>query len=308
MTEASPSAVDPSTPPGAVAQPRLVMVTGMSGAGRSLALRTFEDLGFEAVDNLPLSLLAPLVRGDAAPQRSLAIGIDTRTRGFSIDVLLAERDLLRRAGPWAVTLLFLTSDDEVLLRRYTETRRRHPLAADRPVADGIAVERRLLEPLKAAADVVLDTTMSTPADLRRQLSQRVLGGQAADLAISVVSFAFRNGLPREADLVFDVRFLNNPHYDPVLRPRDGRDPEVAAYVAADPDFAAFWDHLTGLLAPLLPRYRAEGKSYLTIAVGCTGGRHRSVFLGERLHAWLAERGLQAALTHRDVDRPAVSHG
>ncbi len=292
--------------PPALSAPRLVLVTGMSGAGRSLALRMLEDLGFEAVDNLPMALLTPLARGDVATEGALAIGVDTRTRGFSVETLVAERDQLRALGQWRVTLLFLTCDDDVLLRRYTETRRRHPLAVDRPVADGIQIERALLGPLQAAADIVLDTSMTTPADLRQRLIERVIGDEVDRVAITIVSFAFRNGLPREADLVFDVRFLANPHYDPQLRPSDGRDPRVGAYVAADLGFSEFWQHVTALLATTLPRYQKEGKSYLTIAVGCSGGKHRSVYVAERLNQWLAEAGWKAGIAHRDVDRPGIA--
>lgn len=295
----------------------VVLVTGMSGAGRSLALKFFEDLGYEAVDNLPISMLRMLVRTSAtdpsagsrpagshglALQRPLALGIDTRTRGFSVGHLLAETAALKARDDCESYLLFLDCDDDVLIRRFKETRRRHPLAADRPVSDGIQIERQLLAPLRAAADLVIDTASLLPAELRTLLDGRFGRDRSPGLTVTVISFSFKLGLPREADLVFDVRFLKNPHYDPALRPFDGRDARVAAYVESDPDFELFWDNLIRLLDPLLPRFLAEGKNYLTLAIGCTGGKHRSVFLTERLAAWLRGRGFNAGISHRDVHR------
>jgi UPF0042 nucleotide-binding protein len=277
---------------------RIVIVTGMAGAGRLSCLKALEDLGFEAVDNLPLELMARLLPGEPATH-DLAIGVDTRTRAFAPEALL---DLLgkgegERPG---VTLLFLDCDDEILQRRFTETRRRHPLATDRPVSDGIARERRLLVPLKAAADLVIDTSLLTVADLRRLLAERFAPPAGSAPALSIVSFAYRNGLPREADLVFDVRFLKNPHYVETLKPRTGQDAEVQAFVRTDPDLGPFLDRLETLLVPLLPRYTAEGKSYLTIAVGCTGGRHRSVLVAEELAARLRAQGSAVRVVHREL--------
>ena len=291
----------------------VVLVTGMAGAGRSLALKFFEDLGYEAVDNLPISMLRMLIRTSVAERgqrgvrglplsRPLALGIDTRTRGFSVEHLLAETDALRARDDCESSLVFLDCDDDVLIRRFKETRRRHPLAADRPVSDGIAVERTMLAPLREAADLVLDTSSLLPAELRTVLDGRFGRDRSPGLTVTVISFSFKLGLPREADLVFDVRFLKNPHYDPELKPFDGRDPRVQAYVESDPDFERFWNNLVRLLEPLLPRFLAEGKSYLTLAVGCTGGKHRSVFLAERLAEWLKGRGFNAGISHRDVHR------
>jgi UPF0042 nucleotide-binding protein len=294
----------------------VVLVTGMAGAGRSLALKFFEDLGYEAVDNLPISMLRMLIRTSVTDRaagrrkaasgppinRSLALGIDTRTRGFSVEHLLAEAAALKARGDCESCLLFLDCDDDVLVRRFEETRRRHPLAADRPVSDGIQVERAMLAPLREAADLAIDTSSLLPAELRTLLDGRFGRDRSPGLTVTVISFSYKLGVPREADLVFDVRFLKNPHYDPALRPFDGRDPGVAAYVESDVDFERFWTNLTRLLEPLLPRFLAEGKSYLTLAVGCTGGRHRSVFLAERLAAWLKGRGFNAGISHRDVHR------
>ena len=280
---------------------RTVIVTGMAGAGRSSALKILEDLGFEAVDNLPLPLLPRLLQGEEEAQ-DLALGIDTRSRRFAPDLLLA-RIAARAAEGEAPVLLFLDADDETLLRRFTETRRRHPLAHDRPVADGIARERRLLAPLRAAADLVVDTSRLALPELRRLLESRFGVGHGPGLVITVMSFAYRNGLPREADLVFDVRFLRNPHYEEALRPLTGRDPEVGGFIAADEAFAPFETGLLGLLRQLLPRYRREGKSYLTIALGCTGGRHRSVFVAERVARRLQGDGWRVNLLHRELPAP-----
>jgi RNase adapter protein RapZ len=292
-----PTPSRPSDPPG-----RIVLVTGLSGAGMSVALKALEDLGYEAVDNLRLSLVPALLRQADPRRRPLALVIDSRTRDFSAQAFLDELDDLRARDDLDVRLVFLDCGDEVLQRRFTETRRRHPLAVDRTVPDGIARERTLLFPLKDLADVTIDTTQLSIHDLRRILSGHFQRDAQATLQVFVTSFSFRLGLPREADLVFDVRFLTNPHYDPALRPLTGLDPAVAARVAGDPDFPAFFTHLTDMLRPLLPRFTQEGKSYLTIAVGCTGGKHRSVFVAEQLAAWLTELGVRVNLSHRDLNR------
>lgn len=302
MIDRSPSeSGSKSAPPSAGGGNRVVIVTGMSGAGKTLALKALEDLGWEAVDNLPLSLVGSLVRpGDGVP-RPLAIGVDIRTRDFGVEPLLAAIDRLMAERGLDVRLLFLDCDDDVLCRRFTETRRRHPLAADRPLLDGIRHERGLVSPLRARADVMIDTTNQPPAEFKRVLTSRFGLDGDRSLVVFVTSFAYRNGLPREADLVLDARFLANPHYVPDLRPLTGRDPAVAAYVAADPAFGNFMDSVTRLLEPLLPRFADEGKSYLTIAFGCTGGRHRSVAVAEHLAGWLRDRGGRVELRHRELD-------
>ncbi|MGE3905896.1 MAG: RNase adapter RapZ [Reyranellaceae bacterium] len=288
---------------------RVVLITGLSGAGRATALKALEDQGFEAVDNMPLSLLADLLRPQPQARIShLALGLDVRTRDFASDTFLAELARLRGRDDIAAELVFLDCDSEVLLRRFTETRRRHPLAVDRPVVDGIVEERRMLAPLQDAADQVIDTSQLGPHDLKRLLSGRFAGDGAPGLRLVVVSFSYRRGLPREADLVFDARFLANPHYVPALKPLSGRDRAVAEYVEADPDFAAFLNGIKSLVGPLLPRYEKEGKSYLTVAVGCTGGRHRSVFVAETLAQWLARLGKSVTLAHRDLGADAASDG
>lgn len=290
-------------------QPRdVVVITGMSGAGKSTALKAFEDLGYEAVDNVPLFLLRHMVGEEATAwteyqnaRRPMAIGVDIRTRDFDVrGIRRLLRDVERISGI-RPRILFLECDDEALQRRYTETRRRHPLAVDRPLLDGIALERQVLAPLKLSADDVIDTTDLPAGSLKTMLTSRYAQARAG-LHVFVTSFSFRHGLPREADLVFDVRFLRNPHYVPALKDLTGQDAAVQAYIAEDPDFAAFEAHLKALVAPLLPRYVTEGKSYLTIAVGCTGGRHRSVYLAERLADWLGRAGYGISLRHRELQR------
>ena len=284
---------------------RVILVTGMSGAGRTTALKSLEDIGYEAVDNLPLSLLASIARPgpddlEGGPDRPLAIGVDIRTRDFGVDPVLDELDRLAGDAGYDVRTVFVDCDDDVLLRRYAETRRRHPLDSEKAVPDMIQLERRLLERLRARADVVIDTTDRSPWDLKQVLGQHFAPEAGPGLSLFVTSFAFRQGVPRESDLVFDVRFLKNPHYDPELRAQTGEDPAVQAAIMDDTDFQAFFDSLTGMLEILLPRYRQEGKSYLTIAIGCTGGRHRSVFAARRLNDWLTERDWRVRLHHRDI--------
>ncbi len=278
-----------------------VIVTGLSGAGKASVLNLLEDLGFETVDNPPLSILESLVEDGAMP---LAAGIDTRTRGFDAEQVKRAIHTLRHRPGVSLTLVFVTAEEPVLLRRYTETRRRHPLAPGGAlgtrVADGIAREKAILEPLLDEADLVVDTSDLPLPSLRRLVEERFRPENAPGMAVLLQSFGFPKGLPREADLVFDVRFLRNPHYVPELKPLTGKDSGVADYVAADPDFPAFWQRLTGFLDPLLPRYVAEGKKYLTVAIGCTGGRHRSVLVTERLSDHLRSLGWRVDVTHREL--------
>lgn len=279
----------------------VMLVTGMSGAGKSTALKALEDLGYEAIDNLPLSLLGSMVQPGDGLVRPLAIGVDIRTRDFEAALFIRQVEDLMARPELDVGLLFLDCDDEVLRRRFTETRRRHPLAPDRPLADGIRTERQRLARLRDRADPAIDTSDFTAADLGRWINDQFGAGRRQGLPIFVTSFSYARGLPREADLVFDVRFLRNPHYEEGLRKLDGRDPAVGAFIAEDPGFQEFFDNLTGLLLPLLDRYEHEGKSYLTVAIGCTGGRHRSVFIAQRLAASLVEAGRNVSVGHRDVD-------
>jgi RNase adapter protein RapZ len=299
----APAAVrePPRDAPLAASQARLLVVTGMSGAGRSTALKALEDLGYEAVDNLPLSLVPGLMnhRPRLAP---LALGADVRTRDFGASELAETIDRLEREGGARPLLVFLDCEDDRLVQRFTETRRRHPLAADRPVIDGILLERRYLWPLRERADLVIDTGPLSPSELKRILHEHFALDRSPGVALSVLSFSYRHGLPRDADVVLDARFLRNPHYVPALKAKTGLDSEVGRYIAEDEDFAAFFQQLTDLIGGLLPRFEREGKSYLTIAVGCTGGRHRSVYLAERLSAWLREQGRTVTLRHRELDR------
>ena len=279
---------------------RIVLVTGMAGAGRTTALKALEDLGYEAVDNLPASLLDSLLRPLDKGDRHLAIGIDSRSRAFDPDGLIARLDIDMERPGTEVRMLFLDCDDEILARRFTETRRRHPLAPDRSVADGIARERSLMATLSRSADLVVDTSHLSPGELRQLMSGHFAVSGDDQLVISVVSFSYRKGLPREADLVFDVRFLANPHYDIRLRPMTGIDRPVQNYIDADPKFRKLLQDLEHFLLPLLPAYQLEGKSYLTIAFGCTGGRHRSIATAEIFAERLRQAGWPAQIRHRDT--------
>ncbi|MBL8675343.1 MAG: RNase adapter RapZ [Rhodospirillales bacterium] len=284
------------------------MITGLSGAGRATSLRALEDAGYVAVDNLPLAMVDALLRpaGDSDDDGEpddypLAIGVDVRTRGFDVRRVVARIRALRARADLDARLLFLDCDNDVLLRRYTETRRRHPLAADRPVLDGIVDERRVLRSLRDHADSTIDTSQLGPHELKSLLLGQFATAAAAAMRVAVTSFSYRRGLPREADLVFDARFLRNPYWSTALRGLDGRNATVRRYVVADRDYKRFFGGILSLLSALLPRFEREGKSYLTVAVGCTGGRHRSVVVAEQLADRLRRLDRPVALTHRDID-------
>jgi RNase adapter protein RapZ len=281
---------------------KVLLVTGLSGAGLSTALKALEDLGYSAVDNIPLALVDPLLKRREGQRRPLALGIDSRTWDFTPAAFLKKLAALRRDKGLQTGLVFINCQDNILQQRYTETRRLHPLAVDRPVGDGVILERLLLNPLRRAADLVIDTSDLKAHELRRLMEGHYKLAGDKGLFISVMSFGFKNGVPREADLVFDVRFLDNPHWDPKLRPLSGLDAPVAAKIGRDAAYRGFFRNLKTLLAPLLPRYDHEGKSYLTVAIGCTGGRHRSVFIAEELLRWLRQRGYSAAVRHRDLEK------
>ena len=283
----------------------VILVTGMSGAGKSTALKVLEDLGYEAIDNLPLYLLSRLLAPkddglSAAPLDAVAVDVDIRTRDFDANAFLSEITPLAARDDLALKLLFLDCDDNVLRRRFTETRRRHPLANDRPVIDGIAHERRLMLRLRDNADLVIDSSHLAIPEFRQLMTQHFALDAGPEMAVSVTSFSYRRGLPREADLVFDVRFLANPHYVEALRSHSGKDADVAAYIEKDPAFRPFFDSLSAMLLDLLPHYAREGKSYLTVAIGCTGGRHRSVYVAEHLSRELGSHGQMVSLHHRDL--------
>ncbi|HKP56002.1 MAG TPA: RNase adapter RapZ [Polyangiales bacterium] len=278
----------------------LVVVTGMSGAGRSTALRALEDLGHFCVDNIPPALIPQLIEllaKDGQLPRA-AFGVDVRTVGFleGVDALV---DALS-AGGHGVEILFLECQDAELVRRFSETRRAHPLAPGGNLLDAIARERERLAPLRARAGLIIDTTGLTPHDLRRALVDYIArGGQRSHMVTRVVSFGFKYGVPVDADLVFDLRYLSNPHFVPQLRPKTGLDREVAEFVLAAPEAAELLADLSALLNKLLPRFEREGKAYLTIALGCTGGKHRSVALAEALGAELRGAG-EIVVDHRDI--------
>ncbi|HEX9944063.1 MAG TPA: RNase adapter RapZ [Thermoanaerobaculia bacterium] len=287
------------------AKAKLVIITGLSGSGKSVVAKCFEDLSYYTVDNLPLPLLRSfldnpleLVRGNDR----IAVVTDVRAPGFAEEFprLFAEIDR-ERIEP---TLLFLEASDEVLVRRFSETRRPHPLAADRPVIEGIRREREVLAELRARADRVLNTSEWSIHEIRSQVYREFASspGEEPGMVVSLVSFGFKYGIPYGTDLLFDTRFLPNPHFVPGLREHTGQDVEVLAYLDRQPDFGELVERLLDLLLYLLPRYRRENRSYLSVAVGCTGGRHRSVAICERLKGLLDERGWPARVIHRDIAR------
>ncbi len=283
---------------------RILLITGMSGAGKSTALKTLEDIGWEVVDNLPFALLDRLIGTaqphGATPSRPLAIGVDSRTRGFDAAAMVLRLKKMRKRGGDDIATLFLDCGGTELERRYSETRRRHPLATDRPAGDGIARERELVAPLRRWADHVIDTTDTTANDLRQDIRARFDTETAADPILTVMSFGFARGLPRNADLVFDMRFLKNPYWDEALRPLNGLDEAVALHIRSDPAYAEPVAKIEELLLLLLPHYRAEGKSYVTVAFGCTGGQHRSVHVAARVAARLRDAGHNPVVAHRDL--------
>ncbi len=288
---------------------RVLIVSGLSGAGKASILRALEDVGYEAVDNPPLTILEDLIgRSD----RPLAIGVDARSRGFDSCQVLASLARVEAAISIRPELIFASAEETILLRRFTETRRRHPLAPYGRVSDGISAEMVLTEPLREAANLVIDTSDLPLSDLRTLIEGRfgrtdMDADQPSGLTVSLISFAFPAGIPREADMVFDVRFLRNPHYDPVLRGKSGLDGDVGLYVSADPDYKIFFSQVQSLLSLVLPRFVREGKKYATIAFGCTGGRHRSVWMVEELaKGFMAgparSSGWSFLLTHRELLR------
>lgn len=283
---------------------RLVLVTGPSGAGRTTAIRALEDMGFEAIDNLPLSLLPRLLEGPA-PDKPLALGIDVRNRDFSTAALIDVIDRMTGQGGQRMQLLYLDSTVEVLIRRFSETRRRHPLSPAEDASMGIAREFDLLGPIRARADVLIETSEMSPHDLRAELERWFAPQGAQRLAVSIHSFSYKRGLPRGLDMVLDCRFLRNPYWDADLRDLDGRDEKVARYVREDARFETFRDRVCDLALLLLPAYEAEGKAYLSIGFGCTGGRHRSVATAQTVAQRLAEEGWQVSIRHRELERLAM---
>ncbi|MEM9146991.1 MAG: RNase adapter RapZ [Pseudomonadota bacterium] len=297
---------DPMDPSDSAApeRPFVLIVTGLSGAGRSTAINVLEDLGYEPLNNFPLSLLDTVVAPAAGVERPrpMAFGIETRTRGFSTRALTASLDMLRDRLGIAAMLVFLDCADEVLISRFSETRRRHPLAPEEDPATGVARERAILEEVRARADAVIDTTSLTPHQLKQELAARFAPGRATGLSVSVQSFSYKRGAPHEADMVLDCRFLRNPYWDEALRALDGSDPRIQSFVQDDPLYAPFFEKLSELTLMLLPAYKAEGKAYFCVALGCTGGRHRSVTLANKLAERIEAHGWPVALRHRDLER------
>jgi len=280
---------------------RVVLVTGPSGAGRSTAINALEDLEFEVIDNLPLSLWPRLLDG-APPPRPLALGLDVRNRDFSSDVIEDMIAQLESNPALNLELLFLDCSSDVLMRRYSETRRRHPMAPEESPIQGIEREQEILTPLRAKASMLIDTTNLSPHDLKAEIGRLLGRSDGSFLAISLNSFSYKRGLPRAMDMVFDCRFLNNPHWDASLRKLNGTDPKVRTFVEEDPRYSEFFEKTYGMMEFLLPAYRAEGKAHFSVGFGCTGGQHRSVTLTENLAAALVKQGWQVSIRHREMER------
>lgn len=278
--------------------PRLVLVTGPSGAGRSTAIKVLEDLGFETIDNLPFGLVERLFSGPRL-SRPMALVLDARNRDFTPQALL---DLMKELDVYDPELLYLDCSREILQRRYSETRRRHPMAPEESAIAGIDREKELLIPVQDRADILIDTSELTVHTLREALQRQFAQDRQNLLSITLTSFSYKRGLPQGVDIVHDCRFLKNPYWDPDLRSFDGRNKRVANYVSEDERFAPFFDKLNEMVAFLLPAYRDEGKAHLSIGIGCTGGQHRSVFVTEKLAEALAQEGWQVSIRHRELDR------
>ena len=283
----------------------LVLVTGPSGAGRTTAIRVLEDLGYEGIDNIPLSLVPRLVEGPPLG-RPIALGLDVRNRDFNATSLIELIDKLTRDPNVNLEVLYLDCAPSVLIQRFSETRRRHPLAPDETPAQGVEREIDLLTPIRVRADHLIDTTELTQHDLKSEIARRFDPGTSGRLSVSVQSFSYKRGVPRGMDMIFDCRFLANPHWQAALRPLDGRDPAVESFVRADPRFAEFFQKVSELLLFLLPAHLAEGKAHLAIGFGCTGGQHRSVAMAEMVGSALAAAGWPVSKRHRELERKAAT--
>jgi UPF0042 nucleotide-binding protein len=283
----------------------LVFVTGPSGAGRTTAIRVLEDLGYEGIDNIPLSLVPRLLEGPPLG-RPIALGLDVRNRDFNATALIELIDRLTRDPKVGLEVLYLDCAPAVLIQRFSETRRRHPLAPDETPAQGVEREIDLLTPIRVRADHLIDTTELTQHDLKAEIARRFDAGGTGRLSVSVQSFSYKRGVPRGMDMIFDCRFLVNPHWQPALRPLDGRDPAVESFVRADPRFAEFFQRVSELLLFLLPAHLDEGKAHLAIGFGCTGGQHRSVAMAEMVGSALAEAGWPVSKRHRELERKAAT--
>jgi UPF0042 nucleotide-binding protein len=288
---------------------RLLLVMGLLGAGKTTVLRELEDRGWETIDNFPVRLLERLLEnprtatGELRPP--LAIGFDSRTRGFRPQAVATLLDQLEARDDLILSTLFLECSDRELERRYNETRRRHPLAGDSPVALGIQAERELLRPLRERAETIVDTSEMTTNGLQHATREGFSLDEHRDMTVTVSSFGFSRGMPPLADLVFDMRFLDNPHWDTELRPLTGRDAPVGDFIRRDPAYGEAFERIRDLILLLLPRYQAQGKAYVHIAFGCTGGRHRSVFMAEEIANVLRQAGFSPTLLHRNLPSRSV---
>lgn len=296
---------DESAPEQVEGPQRILLVTGVLGAGKTTAMRALEDLGWEAIDNFPIRLLDRLLETEPGSARldagaPLAIGFDTRTRGFDPAQTINRVKKLSERSDLSVTTLFLDCGGAELERRYNETRRRHPMSEDKPAATGIAAERELLEPLRRWADIVISTTDFTSNDLQQAIRDAFAGSTRTEPTITVSSFGFSRGMPPLADLIFDMRFLSNPHWVDELRPMTGRDAAVGDYIHLDPAFVEAFERIRDLLLLVIPRFETQGKAYVNIAFGCTGGRHRSVFMAEQIASALRSAGFSPTLLHRNL--------
>ncbi len=279
----------------------LVLVTGPSGAGRTTAVRALEDIGFEAIDNMPLSLIDRLVTGHTL-EHPLALGLDVRNRDFSVDAVIDLIDQLSINPEVNLQVLYLDCSDDVLIRRFSETRRRHPLAPEGDPSEGVKKEKTLLVPIRARADFLIDTSGMSPHEARLEVQEWFTTDDTRLLSITVQSFSYKRGLPRGLDFALDCRFLRNPHWDPDLRSLDGRDPRVLDYIMQDERYDTFFQNVKSMATHLLPAFRDAGKTHLAIGFGCTGGQHRSVALTEQLAGALADEGWHVSKRHRELER------
>jgi UPF0042 nucleotide-binding protein len=299
------TALEPNMMPDVSMDHHIVFVTGPSGAGRTTAIRVLEDLGYEGIDNIPLSLVPRLVEGPPLG-RPIALGLDVRNRDFNATALIELIDKLTRDPRVGLEVLYLDCAPSVLIQRFSETRRRHPLAPDETPAQGVEREIDLLTPIRVRADHLIDTTELTQHDLKAEITRRFDAGLSGRLSVSVQSFSYKRGVPRGMDMIFDCRFLANPPWQPALRPLDGRDPAVESFVRTDPRFAEFFQRVSELLLFLLPAHLDEGKAHLAIGFGCTGGQHRSVAMAEMVGSALAEAGWPVSKRHRELERKAAT--
>lgn len=292
------------TPDTQTSEHRIVLITGPSGAGRTTAINALEDMGYEVIDNLPLSLVPKLIEG-ASLGRPIALGLDVRNRDFNATALIELIDRLTRDPRVMLEVIYLDCAPTELIRRYSQTRRRHPLSPDDTPAEGIGREIDLLAPIRVRADHLIETTEMSPHDLKAELGRWFERGSTSRLAVSVQSFSYKRGVPRGVDMIFDCRFLRNPHWIRALREKDGRDPEVVEHIAADPRFDEFIEKVSDFILFLLPAQLDEGKAHLAIGFGCTGGQHRSVAVTEILGNRLAQCGWPVAKRHRELERRAA---